>query len=62
MGELNIKSKRMVKDNLYANSLKPGTVHLTSSLLSFVKSARAQYSTYLEQQRFNRLHVGRYCI
>ena len=48
MGELTIKSWRMIKDYLYANSLKPSTVHLSSALLTFVKSARAQ----LDQQRF----------
>ena len=42
----------MIKDHLYANSLEPSTVELSSELLKFVKSSRAQYLAYLEQQRF----------
>ena len=42
----------MIKDHLYANSLEPRTVELSSELLKFVKSSRAQYLAYLEQQRF----------
>ena len=52
MGEMTIKSWRKIKDHLYANSLKPSTVELSSALLKFVKSSRAQYLVYLEQQRF----------
>ena len=42
----------MIKDHLYANSLKPSTVELNSALLRFVKSFRAQYLAYLDQQYF----------
>ena len=52
MGEMTMRSRRMIKDHLYANSLKPSTVELSSALLKFVKSSRAQYLAYLEQQRF----------
>ena len=52
MGEMTIRSRRMIKDHLYANSLEPSTVELSSELLKFVKSSRAQYLAYLEQQRF----------
>ena len=39
----------MIKDHLYANSLEPSTVELSSALLKFVKSSRAQFLAYLEQ-------------
>ena len=52
MEEMTIRSQRMIKDHLYANSLKPSTVELSSALLKFVKSSRAQYLPYLEQQCF----------
>lgn len=42
----------MIKDHLYANSLKPSTVELSYVLLKFVKSLLAKYLAYLEQQRF----------
>ena len=51
MGELTIKSRRMIKDHLRANGLKPTTVNLTSPLLKSVKSARSQYMAHLEEQR-----------
>ena len=43
MGEMTIRSRRMIKDHLYANSLKPSTAELSSALLKFVKFSRAQY-------------------
>ena len=51
MGELTIKSRRMVKDHLRVNSLKVPEVKLTTPLLQSVKCARARYTTYLEEQR-----------
>ena len=52
MGEMTIRSRRMIKVHLYTNSLEPSTVELSSVLLKFVKLSRAQYLAYLEQQRF----------
>ena len=52
MGEMTIRCRRMIKDHLYANSLKQSTVELSSALLKFVKSSRDQYLAYIEQQRF----------
>ena len=52
MGEMTTRSQRMIKDHPYPNSLKPSTVELSSALLKFVKSSRAQYLAYLEQQHF----------
>ena len=52
IGEMTIRSRRMIKDHLCANSLKPSTVELSSTLIKFVKSSRAQYLAYLKQQRF----------
>ena len=37
MGEMTIRSQRMIKDHLYANSLEPSTRELSSALLKFVK-------------------------
>ena len=52
MGEMTIRCRRMIKDHLYANSLKQSTVELSSALLKFVKSSMDLYLAYLEQQRF----------
>ena len=52
MAEMTISSQRMINDHLYAFSLKPSTLELSSALLKLLKSSRAQYLAYLKQQRF----------
>ena len=40
-GEVIMRSRRIIKDHLYANSLKPSTIKLNSTLLKFLKPSRA---------------------
>ena len=51
MQEKSIISKRLIKDYLVVNKLKPHEVILTPGLMKQVSLARAKYSIYLEQKK-----------
>ena len=46
-----IISRRMIKDHLIANVLKPHTVEITSSLIKAFRSARQKYMDELEEAK-----------
>ena len=45
-----VKAKRLVKDHLLANNLKPHTIQITNPIVRALKLARQNYATYLNDE------------
>lgn len=51
MSELNIISRRIIKDYLYSSKLKPAQVTISREMKKEVRCANARYKSHLEEQR-----------
>ena len=51
MTPVSIISRRIIKDHLIANQLKPHTVHITASLIKSFRSARQAYMVELDNAK-----------
>ena len=49
IGEMSVVSKRLVKDFMVANKLKPASIPITAEMIGFAKGAHMKYDIYIAE-------------
>ena len=50
-------AKRLVKDHLLANNLKPHTIQITNAMVSAFKGAHQSYAAYLDDEKKKKIQT-----